>query len=80
MVKLGSRVQDAITGFAGVAVSRTEHLYGCVQFGVQPVELTEKGKPEEVEYFDEQRLDDTSDAPIGGPGGHPPKRSTPPGR
>ena len=80
MVKLGSVVRDAITGFAGVAVSRTEYLYGCVQVGVQRAGLDPKGKPEDVEYFDEQRLDETSAAPVGGPGDHPPQRSTPPSR
>ena len=80
MVKLGSKVKDSMTGFKGVAVSRTEYLYGCVSVGVQPRGLTEKGKSQELEYFDEQRLEDESDAPVGGPGDHPPPRSTPPSR
>ena len=79
-MKLGSRVRDSITGFAGIAVSRTEYLYGCVQVGVQPVVLTPEGKPEEIVYFDEQRLSGTSAAVTGGPGDHPPQRSTPPSR
>ena len=78
-MKLGDKVRDEITGFEGVAVSRTEYLYGCVQIGVQPTGLTENGKPKELEYFDEQRLTE-SEAPVGGPGDHPPQRSTPPGR
>ncbi len=74
-------MQDAITGFAGVAVSRTEYLYGCVRVGVQATELNpETHEPEAEVYFDEQRLTEKSEAPIGGPGGHPPKRSTPPSR
>ena len=80
MILLGSRVKDSMTGFEGMAVSRTEYLYGCVSIGVQPTELRPNGKPEHVVYFDEQRLEYDSAAPIGGPGDHPPKRSTPPGR
>ncbi len=80
MVELGSRVKDAMTGFEGVAVSCTKYLYGCVSVGVQPTELTPLGKPEDVVYFDEQRLEDKSDAPVGGPGDHPPQRSVPPSR
>ncbi len=80
MVKLGSRVKDGITGFAGFTVSRTEYLYGCVQIGVQPTRLTKDGEPKDIVYFDEQRLDETSVVPVGGPGDHPPPRSTPPDR
>ncbi len=76
-MKLGAIVRDEITGFEGVAVSRTEYLFGCVSVGVQPVGLTEKGKPGDVVYFDEQRLDDASAATVGGPGDVPPPRSTP---
>jgi hypothetical protein len=80
MVLLGSEVRDSMTGFAGVVVSRTEYLYGCVSVGVQPAGLSPKGKPEGIVYFDEQRLDGESEAPVGGPGDHPPQRATPPGR
>ena len=80
-MKLGDRVRDKMTGFEGVAVSRTEYLYGCVSIGVQPTGLTDKdGKPKELEYFDEQRLSEESAAVTGGPGDHPPQRSTPPER
>jgi hypothetical protein len=77
MVKLGSKVKDSMTGFEGVAVSRTEYLYGCVSVGVQPTGLTEKGKSQELEYFDEQRLSAASTAKTGGPGAVPPPRSHP---
>ena len=80
MVELGSRAKDSITGFAGVVVSRTEYMYGCISVGVQPTGLTPEGKPEDIVYFDEQRLEDKSDAPVGGPGDHPPQRPTPPSR
>lgn len=65
-VKLGDKVKDAITGFTGIVVSRTEFLYGCVRCAVQPTELKD-GKCIEPEYFDEQRLG-VSEAKVGGPG------------
>lgn len=81
MIELGTIVKDQITGFEGVAVSRTEYLYGCIQVGVQPSTLNPKThEPAEVVYFDEQRLDIECGAPVGGPGDVPPPRSTPPVR
>ena len=71
MVKLGTRVRDSITGFAGIAVCRTEYLYGCVRIGVEPQEL-QNGKPVESQYFDEQRIEEASTAESGGPQPDPP--------
>jgi hypothetical protein len=56
MVELGDRVEDIVTGLIGVVVSRTEWLYDCVRYGVQPVELGKDGKKAEIEYFDEPQL------------------------
>jgi len=75
-VKLGTTVTDAITGFSGTSVSRTEYLYGCVRIGVQPKGLKD-GKPIEIEYFDEQRLDAKSSVKTGGDGRVPPERESP---
>ncbi len=58
MIKLGSKVKDIITGFEGVAVARTEWLYGCTRIGVDSAELND-GKPVETQWFDEQRLEMT---------------------
>ena len=55
MISLGSKVRDSITGFTGIATSRTEYLYGCVHVGISPQELKD-GKPIEVQWFDEQRV------------------------
>ncbi len=33
-IELGDKVRCKITGFVGVATSRTEFLNGCVQYGV----------------------------------------------
>ncbi len=56
MIKLGNRVKDTITGFAGIAVARTEWDYGCVRISVQPEKLDKDGKVRDTETFDEQRL------------------------
>lgn len=76
MVKLGDRVKDNITGFEGIAVARTEFLYGCVRVCVQPGKLKD-GKTIDAEWFDEQRLDVKSAAKTGGPGPVPPDRDYP---
>lgn len=55
MIKLGSKVKDNITGFAGIATSRTEYLHGCVHVGITPTELKD-GKPIDPQWFDEQRV------------------------
>ncbi len=77
-MKLGDNVTDSITGFAGIAVSRTEYLYGCVRLGVESCELKD-GKPI-LEFFDERRLVEGSEVAIGGPGDTPPERRHPPVR
>ena len=76
MVKLGEKVTDSITGFSGIAVARTEYLYGCVRITVEPTQLSE-GKPIEPCHFDEQRLTGESAAATGGPGVVPPERKVP---
>lgn len=79
MVVLGTKVKDKITGFEGIAVSRTTYLYGCVRVCVEPQGLHD-GKPIESQYFDEQRLEDVPTAVTGGPGDVPHARAAPPSR
>jgi hypothetical protein len=55
-IKLGTIVTDTITGFKGVAISRTEFLHGCVRIGVQPKKLTTDGKRADVDFIDEKLL------------------------
>jgi len=55
-IKLGSKVKDTLTGFKGMAIGRTEWLYGCTRIGIEPQELHE-GKPIEAQWFDEQRIE-----------------------
>jgi len=71
MVKLGTKVKDSITGFSGIAVCRTEYLYGCVRIGVES-EVLQDGKAIEPHWFDEQRLEEASTAETGGPQPDPP--------
>lgn len=57
MVRLGSRVRDLITGLTGIAIARTEWLYGCARVVVEPTELRD-GKPMDAVWFDEQRVEE----------------------
>lgn len=55
-VNLGDLVKDKVSGFTGIATSRTEFLNGCVRFGVSPNELDKDKKPIPIECFDEEQL------------------------
>lgn len=61
MIKLGQKVKDYITGFEGIATSRTEYMYGCARITVEGVIKDEK---EAIFYFDEQRLQVIEDKSI----------------
>jgi len=54
-VKLGQEVKDRITGFKGIATSRTTYLQGCERIGVSPP-VDKEGKLPEPESFDEPDL------------------------
>jgi len=48
-IKLGDKVRDRVTGYEGIATSKTEFLNGCIQIEVTP--KLKKGaaiKPEET--------------------------------
>jgi len=62
-VKLGERYRDSITGFEGVATSRTEFVYGCIRVCLEGT--GDGGQPAEF-VFDEQRLTRTPSARSGG--------------
>lgn len=36
MINLGDEVQDTVTGFQGIAVSRHVYLQGCDRITIQP--------------------------------------------
>ena len=55
MIKLGAKVKDPTTGFEGIAVARTEWVYGCLRWGVQSEQLKD-GIPVEEQWFDDRQL------------------------
>ena len=63
-----------MTGFEGIAIGRTEWMYGCTRYAIEPTELKD-GKPIEAQWFDEQRVEAVAEAPKAAPAA--PK--TPPG-
>lgn len=75
-IKLGDRVRDTYTGFEGIAIGRTEWLYGCTRITIESTTLKD-GSPIKPESFDEQRIElieaaepkvsDQSQATTGGP-------------
>jgi len=54
-VELGDKVKDSVTGFTGVAIGRTQWLYGCDRIIVQPP-VGKDGKLGETGQFDEPSL------------------------
>ena len=63
MIKLGQKVRDNITGLTGIAVGKTEWLFGCNRLAIEPQELKD-GKPIDLQWFDEQRVELVEDKPI----------------
>lgn len=55
-IKIGSTVQDALTGFVGTVSSKLESLSGMVQFGVQPACKTGDTALPEALFMDWQSL------------------------
>lgn len=54
-IALGTKVKDKVTGLRGVVVARTEWLFGCLRYTVQPQKLKD-GSPIAMETFDEDAL------------------------
>jgi hypothetical protein len=55
-IPLGSKVRDRVTGFEGIATTRSSHISGCDTYWVTPG-LTKDGKPGDIQSFDVNRLD-----------------------
>jgi hypothetical protein len=55
-IKLGSLVKDSISGFTGIATSRTEYIYGCVHIGITATRMNISGHPIDTVLIDEQRV------------------------
>lgn len=56
-ILLGSKVKDKISGYSGVAVGRTEFLYGCIRIEVDSSSLDKEGNVREPTVFDEAQLE-----------------------
>jgi len=56
--KLGQKVQDSITGFAGIVTGKAEYITGCIQILVQPPAsvLDKAGEFKEPHWIDEDRV------------------------
>ena len=54
-IRLGSKVQDKVTGFTGIAVAKTKFLFGRLDMQVQPQAVVE-GYPVKCETFPESQL------------------------
>lgn len=59
---MNTLAKDCISGFTGVIITRSAHLFGCAQYGLAPQELSTDGTPRKTEHFDEARIEiiDTS--------------------
>lgn len=51
----GDRVSDKVSGFTGIIVARSEHLNGCIRYGVSAEKVKEGGSHDPT-WFDEQQL------------------------
>lgn len=56
MIQLGDTVRCKYSGFKGVAISRTEFINGCIQFGVLP-KVKKDGEQLEDVGIDEEGLE-----------------------
>lgn len=83
-IRLGDKVRDAVTGFSGIAVARTEWLHGCARITIQPDVLDKDGKPQDAITFDELQLQPVESQKVpsgnretGGPRPEPSRRAEP---
>ena len=56
LYKLGSVAKDAVTGFSGIIVNRTQWLHNCNVYAIQPTELKADGSKRDLGYFDEPQI------------------------
>lgn len=55
-MKLGDKMKDKVSGFEGVAIAKTEWLYGCVRVVLQPM-ADKDGKLPDTQAFDIDQLE-----------------------
>lgn len=86
MIELGQEVRDRITKIKGIAIGRTQWLYGCERITIQP-QGSKDGKPPESFTVDEPQVEvigkgvpavkPIASAKPGGPRPEPQRRTTP---
>ena len=54
---LGREAKSKINGFKGVIVARSEHIYGCNRYHLQPYATKDGNKVSTGYWFDEDELD-----------------------
>jgi len=55
-IKLGDKVRCKVSGFEGIAVTRSLYLNGCERWDIQP-RVDKDGKPQKGIYVDIQQLE-----------------------
>jgi hypothetical protein len=55
-IRLGDRVQDRVTSFTGIAVSRLEYLDGGVEIGIRALGTDKDLAMPKIEYVSESQL------------------------
>ena len=55
-IMLGDQVMDSVTGYKGIAVSRSEWLNRDAQIGIQSQDLTKEGQIRPVEWVSEKQV------------------------
>lgn len=63
MITLGDIVRDMISGLKGVAIARSVWMYGCGRIAIEPP-VDKDGKPSEIEWADEQRVERIGVGPL----------------
>lgn len=86
LVNFGDKVNDKVSGFAGIAIGRAEFMYGCTRIGVGP-KLGKDGKLIDTAWFDEPQLNvevekvlETGSRGTGGPAPSMPTQNSMPNR
>ena len=55
--ELGDLLKDKVSGFKGIALSKSYYATGCVHFGLGATETTKDGGVHDWQWFDQSRLD-----------------------
>lgn len=69
-LRLGNRLRDKLTGAVGIAVARSEHLFGCTHMHIKQEKLDDKGRPYDSLIVDLARCEFVDEA-LGVPNGDP---------